>query len=363
MSLSSRCKPAGVTRSTRKDKRVGVLFNAYIPVTGRSHESASEVAVENAAREAAEALAEAGFCAELIPVTDNPKTLFSALLARRHLAFVNLCEGFAGLPALEAAVVAAIELVGVPFTGNSSNAIATCQDKRRTKTLLAAAGIRVPPGKTATAASFDPGALAFPLIVKPNAEDASIGIRPNAVVKNRQQLAARIAETLRRYRQPALVERFIDGREFNVGVIETTSGPKVLPVSEISFAGLKPGEPRIVGYQAKWHATHRLYRLTVPICPARITPALKRELEAMSLKTWNVLGLRGYARIDFRTDARGRPYILEANPNPDTSLDSGLTRALTQAGIAYPDFWRDQVLQALRKPGRPSRRQRNIQQH
>ena len=104
-----------------------------------------------------------------------------------------------------------------------------------------------------------------------------------------------------------------------------------------------------MGYEAKWQAAHPTYRGTVPVCPARVSPALERRLTRFALQAYRVLKLRGYARVDFRLDARARPYILEVNPNPDTSREAGLARSLAAEGIAYEDFWRSQVRLALNK--------------
>ncbi len=122
--------------------------------------------------------------------------------------------------------------------------------------------------------------------------------------------------------RPALVEQYIDGREFNVAVIERR-GLEVLPIAEIRFDGLLAGALRLVGYQAKWQPRHEYYRNTTPQCPARLPGAGRPGLARGALRAWTAAGLRGYARFDFRMDRRGRIYLLEINPNPDTSLDAG----------------------------------------
>ena len=339
-------------RQSSSAGRIAVLYSAFVPVPGRADEDASELAVEQAALETAGALAEAGFKPDLIPVATKLDDLFCVLLARRHKAVVNLCEGFCGHPGLEAHMAALLELTGIPFTGNPAHAMLICQNKFKAKALLAAAGVQTPQAWLAKALADVPASAHFPLIVKPNSEDASIGIDAKAIVKNRKELAARISYVLRRYKQPALVERFIDGREFNVGVLETKTRPRTLPLSEIPFTDFKPGEPRIVGYAAKWNERHRLYRITTPICPAHVTSSLAKQLNQTALMAWHALDLRGYGRIDFRVDNKGRAYVLEVNPNPDTSRDAGLVRAMTCAKITLPDFWRSQIEIALHRASR-----------
>ncbi len=332
---------------SKQRPKIAVIFNSFIPMPGRNAESASERAVEQAAREAAEALG-IEFDATLVPVDNNLNKLARNVTSRRFEAFINLCEGFGGNPAFEAHVAALMEIAGIPFTGNTARTIMICQDKFRSKTLLQAAGIQTPAGWPAKNETDVPRSVKFPLIVKPIAEDASIGIRADSVVTNRAQMAVRIKSVVRHYHQPALIERFIDGREFNVGIIDGPKGPRVLPISEIPFKGFPQDQPHIVGYEAKWMPNHALYRLTTPVCPACVSPQLERLLKTMAMRAWHELGLRGYGRVDFRVDRQGRAYVLEVNPNPDTSKDAGLARALSKAGIAYSDFWQQQVELSLK---------------
>ena len=161
-------------------------------------------------------------------------------------------------------------------------------------------------------------------------------------------LRKQVARVLVAYDQPALVESFMDGREINAAIVEE-SGPRVLSLSEILFQHYPAGLPRIVGYDAKWQAAHPTCRGTVPVCPAPVSPALAQRLTRSALQAWAVLKLRGYARVDFRLDARSRPYILEVNPNPDTSREAGLARSLAAKGVAYADFWQSQVRLALKR--------------
>ncbi len=336
------------TSTHKKPKRVAIVYNVYMPRNGGTREAAAEQAVAGAARQAAAALAQAGWRRPaLLPVRDNVQDVCSRLQRLRPDALVNLCEGFRGRPEFEAHLAGLWELLNISFTGNSAHALRLCQDKFQTKLLLRAAGVNVPDGWLAASAADVPQAAPWPLIVKPAAEDGGIGIYRNSVVRNRAGLAAQIRLVTARYQRPALVERFIEGREFNIAVIEQ-NGPQVLPPAEIIFSDLPPGAPRLVGYQAKWQPGHEYYRKTIPQCPARLPERAARALREAALRAWTAAGLRGYARFDFRMDRRGRIYLLEINPNPDTSLDAGLARALAAAGIGYSDFWNAQVKAAWR---------------
>jgi D-alanine-D-alanine ligase len=243
-----------------------------------------------------------------------------------------------------------LELLQIPFTGNPSRSLSLCQDKFCTKSVLAAHGLPVPQGWVVEKGDPIPTDLAFPLIVKPNEQDASLGIYPQSVVEDRASLAKRVEFVSERYGGPVLVESFIDGREFNVAVLDGRE-TRALPVSEIEFRDLPAGMPRILGYHAKWQEDHELYQRTVPVCPAAVSSETAGALQRTALAAYRALKLKGYARVDFRMDAAGKIHILEVNPNPDASRDSGIARALKAAGIKYEEFWDTQVLLALNSRG------------
>jgi D-alanine-D-alanine ligase len=326
-------------------KRVLVLYNAAQP--RRRGEAAAERATAAAAAQAAAALKMAGFKTALLPVRDCLTAMLCALRRARPAAVVNLCEGFAGRPDFEAQVAGALELLGIPFTGNPSAALFLCQDKFRAKAVLQRWGLPAPDGWLAAPGCVRPGRLRFPLIVKPNAEDGSIGIGPDAVVRNRAALRRQTARVARLYGPPALVESYIAGREFNAAVVEEAGKLRVLPIAEIEFRNLPASLPRIVGYDAKWKAACAWYRGTAPVCPARIPARLAERLAGLARAACAALRIRGYARVDFRVDRRNRPFILEVNPNPDTARAAGFARALAAAGCGYESFWEQQVRRVL----------------
>ncbi len=242
----------------------------------------------------------------------------------------NLCDdGFFSDPELEPHVPAMLDLLGIPYTGSSYLSLALCLNKARAKKLLAYHKIPTPEFNVFKKAT-DKSSLDFPLIVKPVHEDASIGIRDESVVNNADELSQRIRHIIDEYNQPALVESYIDGSEYNVGVI----GDIVLPVSEIKF-DLPSGKPRIVNYSAKWKEGSIDYNGTVRQCPANITSALKKRLVKLALRAANLMLCRDYFRVDFRVDKKGNPYILEVNPNPDISLDAGLAAMVKVQGYEY----------------------------
>ncbi len=327
--------------------RIAIVYNAYEPRPTATGERLSEESVAGMARQAHDAVRSLGIEATLVPLQ---RSLLNFLGRVRELgpdALVNLCEGYYGRPQWESNVAGIFELLGLSYTGNASKTLAICQDKFKAKAVLKAAGLPTAPAQVMHKGD-EALELKFPLIVKPNSEDASLGIYPDSVVRDEASLRRQVRRCLDAYNQPALVEAFIDGREFNVSVME--NGEVVpLPVSEIDFSAMPEDAPRILSYDAKWFEDHPLYQKTPPICPAPVDDGLRGKLQELAAAAFRTMGCRDYARVDFRTDAKGRPVILEVNPNPDISTNAGYARALRAAGIAYADFWGLMVKNALER--------------
>lgn len=330
---------------------VGIAYNAYDPVVNRPEERLSEASVAEVAEAVSTALAETGTMTVILPLRESLMMLFRRIKELKVDVLVNLCEGFLGRPQLEANVAAMFEAFGIPFTGNPSKALHICQDKYKAKAILNAFGLPTPKGRLVTSTE-QRVEVPFPAIVKPNSEDASLGIYPGSVVRDPAALAERVTNIIDGYKQPALVEEFIEGREFNVAVLETDR-LQALPVSEIDFSAMPESAPHICSYEAKWFEDHVLYATTPAICPAPIDDALRDRLQKYALAAFQAMGCRDYARVDFRMGVDGRIAILEVNPNPDTSLDAGYCRALRTAGIEYAQFWNQMIDNALRRKEEP----------
>jgi D-alanine-D-alanine ligase len=279
-----------------------------------------------AAREIAEVLG-----AELLPVRDVRAALRDLQGAG---CVVNLCEGVLGQPGLEMHFALALELLGVPFTGCDPIATGLCADKALVKRLLQTAGIPTPRGFAVSVAEEVtelPGARA---IVKPSREDAGVGIERASVVATVEEARRRAAQVIATYRQPALIEEFIDGREFNQALF----GGVILPPGEIVFAEELAAEERVVGWRAKWDSGSPEDRATVNRTPAEIDDALRGELAALCRRAADVLSIGGYCRFDVRQRPGGELCIVDINPNPDIGPGSGFRRALEAAGIPFRDF-------------------------
>jgi D-alanine-D-alanine ligase len=329
---------------------VGVVYEVFVPNPKAERKELSEETVEEMAREVYEAVLELGYPTVLIPVKES----FPGFLRRIHEVkpdvVINLCESFNGTTYMESNVAGIYELLRMAFTGNAMRALSLCQDKFKAKAVLASQGLTTPACRLIHAAdeSVD---LKFPVIAKPNSEDASMGVTPRSVAQDAASLQALIRSILARFAPPILVEEYIDGREFNVAVIEGDE-PRALPVSEIDFTAMPKDLPRIISYEAKWFEDHELYIKTPPICPAPIDDDLRRRLQDCAVQAFLAMGCRDYARVDFRMDRRGRLFILEVNPNPDISHNAGYARALKAAGIEYGQFWKQIIHNALHRSGR-----------
>ncbi len=324
---------------------VGIVYNAYEPVAGRSNERVSEESVQQAAQDVFDAVSNLGYRAIMLPLRRSLTGFLRRLGVVRPGVIINLCEGFRGRPKFEAGVAGLFELLDIPFTGGPSRTLALCVDKFKTKAILQSHGLPVVKGVLADHLDQVKN-LSFPMIVKPNSEDASLGVYADSVVSNPESLKEQIKKMVSIYKQPAMVEEFVEGREFNVAV-RGESRPEALPVSEIDFSTMPADQPRILGYEAKWFDDHILNKTTVPVCPAKIDDATREKLQSMAKSAYAMMGCRDYARVDFRMDADGQPFILEVNPNPDISRGAGYARALKAAGIDYQDFWR-QMLETAR---------------
>jgi D-alanine-D-alanine ligase len=319
--------------------KIGVLFDG-LSALGKTPDllilEAVE-AVENAIRDR-------GHSVVRIPVNGDGRWIERLRKEKLDLAF-NLCEGIDGHATYEPAVISALELMNVPYTGSSSWTTAICLRKHIVNTVLDRTGLPVPRW-----AIYRPGdeirSVGFPAICKPAAEDASIGIEQSSVVRSTRALVARV-EAMHKEWDEIMVQRYVDGREVNVGILDG----RVLPIAEIDFSGL-PGEMwPIVTYRSKWDTGSIEDLGAVPKCPAELTPELEAEINRVALDAWTVLGVAGYGRIDMRIDRSGRPWILEVNANPDISPGAGLPRMARVVGLDYTDLIAAICDAALARPG------------
>ena len=182
--------------------------------------------------------------------------------------------------------------------------------------------------------------LRFPVIVKPAREDASVGISSASVVGAQGALEQRIAHVLEHYRQPALVEEFIEGREIYVSILERMGQePQVFPFFEIDFSDMPTDRPRIVSFEGKWVEDSVEYKGTRPVRCEGLRPEVRACVAKTALDAFRATGLRDYARMDIRLSTDGVPYVIDVNPNCDLSdLAGGYSRAAKAAGLSYKEL-------------------------
>lgn len=318
---------------------VVVLYNhSEHLVKGEPQDILADQGVIACAHAVAEALADASVSAVLVPVTGEVETALEPFPPAEWVVF-NLAEGLEGRLFEEVRMAWTLEAMGYRFTGSDAAALALSTHKARAKESLARAGVSTPAWglfrhpQEVTEASV--AGWPLPLIVKPVAEDASLGVGAESVVHSIEGLRQRVAYVVERYRQSALVEEFIEGREFNVSV--WGEPPEVLPVAEIDFTAFEGTYDRIVSFAAKWESESFAFNNTPVVCPASVSTALERRIRETALAAWKATGCRGYARIDMRVSVQDVPYVIEVNCNPDLSPDAGFFRAARAAGHSYRD--------------------------
>jgi D-alanine-D-alanine ligase len=318
-----------------------VLYNA---ANGIEREGSEEqLYPANVIREEVGAIEESirngGFHPCVLAVDYFSRDLIQTLLDISPRFIFNLCEELNGKSELEMCVAGMLELMGIPYTGSDPFALGLALNKFLVKQILRSAGIptargfvRYPGQRRAI-----PRGMRFPMLVKPSRQDASLGINSKSVCHDAESLEKQIQYIHDVYEQEALVEEYLDGREFNVSVIGDRN-PEVLAISEIDFSGLPDGEPKIVSYRAKWDEDSPMYSCTKPICPASVTKRIENRIKDIAIRSYRCIGCRDYARVDMRMDARGSLYVLEVNPNPDIAPSAGFARAARAAGYSYPEI-------------------------
>jgi len=248
----------------------------------------------------AKSLQKVGYDAYTLNIMDSLQILTKDLEKNKPDVVFNLVEIFKDQPRLEMSFTGILELLNVTYTGAPPMALGTCQNKTLTKRILGTLGIRTPRYKIIKDMdrSFRLG-LRYPLIVKPAWEDASVGIDNDSIVNNVDALKKRTEYVFNSFKQPALVEEFIVGRELNVSVFGDKN-PTVLPISEIDFSRMPENLHPIVSFQAKWDPMHEAYHKTIPICPAILPDEIREEAERMALQCVQAVGTRDYSRVDMR---------------------------------------------------------------
>ena len=289
----------------------------------------------------ADALRQRGHEVFLIGVSDDLQYLVESLGQMRPDLVFNAAEAFHGNAGLEYLVPGVLEAEGYHYTGSPPQALLVSRNKAMSKKVLAWHGIRVPgfatwrPGESLEC----PRELRFPLIVKPLQSDASAGIAQASVVQDETALLERVGLVLDRFRQPAIAEEFVDGRELYVSLIGNGDDLQVLPITEMVFDKRKTRtEERIATRSAKWDEEYRARRGIRNVFARPIAASTRERIESICRTAFRALWLQDYARLDVRLAPDGEVWFLEANANPFISYGHDMANAAEKAGMDYYDF-------------------------
>lgn len=312
---------------------VGLLYNLGKydpPEEGEPPDAHAELDGESTILAVADAISWGGH--EVVFIEGNENAFELLRESKIDIAF-NMTEGLRG-ESRESHIPAILEMLGVPYTGSKVLALALSLDKPMAKRVFSYHGIPTPRFKVfGPKSKIDPTGLEFPLFVKPAHEGSSMGVSPSSLVKNHQELVSQVEYITKFYKQDALVEEFIDGREFTVGLVGNED-PMVFPVMEITFSHCPDGHKNIYSRQYKAEWSDPAY---YP-CPAQITPEEERLLKETAIAAFHALGCLDVGRVDFRMKD-GIPYVLEINPLPGLVPGfSDLPRVAEAGGVSYNEL-------------------------
>jgi len=264
----------------------------------------------------------------------------------------NIAEGLRG-ESRESHIPVLLEMLGIPYTGSGPLTLAIALDKALTHRFLSMNGVPSPDFQVfVKAAQKLAKRCRFPLVVKPLAEGSSKGVRSSSLVRDMESLRKQVSWVIDTYSQPAIVESFLPGREFTVGLIGN-SEPTVFPMVEILLDQLPKGASPLYSYEAKWVWDVPERPLDIFRCPADASPELVKEIRRIAAKTFRVLNCRDLCRIDIRLNEKSVPHVLEVNPLPglipDPDAHSCLPEAASVAGFSYDELVCTVLWQALKR--------------
>ncbi len=258
----------------------------------------------------------------------------------------NFAESLGG-SSRESYVPTFCEFWGIPYTGSDPLTLGICLDKARTKETLTHHRIPTPEFQVVECPEDVRRTLELPVIVKPLHEGSSKGITQRSFCTTWEETETEIARVVERYSEPAIIERFLNGREFTVAVLGNDGDGRALPIVELDYSTLPGGSLPLYGFEAKWVWDRPEKPLDIFQCPARCTPELERRIEEIAMAAYRSLRCRDWARIDVRCDDDGSPHIIEVNPLPgvipDPAANSCYPKAARAAGISFDEV----ILQVL----------------
>lgn len=285
------------------------------------------------------ALRELGHEVLLGAIHKNAREVFDIVERMRPDLVWNFVQTFHGSRSFESNIAGLLELCRVPYTGCGHRALLICQDKALSKKILKHHRIPVAPFVVSHRARplRKLGRSIFPALVKPLAEEGSVGISRDSFVENEAEALARVAFLHDRLRQDVIVEHYLDGREIYVGVLGNDR-LTVLPPRELEFTKVPDGEPKFASFKAKWDDGYRDRWGIRSDFPENLGEATSRSLADIARRVYRVLQMSGYGRIDFRVSSDGKVHVVEANPNPEIAKGEDLAASAERVGLAYVEL-------------------------
>jgi D-alanine-D-alanine ligase len=338
--------------------RVAVVFDTpYRQYGPQDHERQCALDLANSKIEPdqeyqlGDALRKRGHDVTFLGIRDDVVAALDWLRGNKIDVVFNAAESFRGRDSLDYLVPALLESENVPFTGSPPQALMVTRNKAISKKVLRHHGLSVPDFRTyrkGEGVEKDPG-LRYPCIVKPLSTDGSMGIAQASIVRDLEQLKARVDFVIERW-GTAIVEEFVEGRELYVGVIGNGDGARYLPILELLFDKDRTApEERIATVKAKWDDEYRA-KMNIRMQLARPLSQKAQERIAHTCRiAYRVLGLRDYGRLDLRVDQDDTVWVLEANANPYLSRDHEIAMAAEKGGIGYEELIEIIASEAIRR--------------
>ncbi len=331
--------------------QVAVLYDTWgeeeAPEAEQAAESGRKRKEKEDREEIFDALSKLGHEPSYHVLDGRPQSLYGLGKCGADLIF-NLTESYAGDDTKEMNVTAYMDLLGIPYTGAGPHAHFLAQDKATAKKMFAFHSIRTPYFATAYRGNIDHAHdVNFPLIVKPQSEDGSIGIDAEAVVNSIKELMERVEYVQNEFDSPALIEEYIEGREIYAGILGSYEHTEVLPLVELDLSKLPPGTPKIASRDVKFERGSNAYKVTKSKIAEDLNEATLQKLSDTALAAYRAVKLRDYGRIDMRLTPKGEVYVIEANPNPWLSSKHEFAMAAKKAGRSYTQLIGEIVQLAL----------------
>jgi D-alanine-D-alanine ligase len=320
--------------------KIAVVFDTLVAgLEDADFKREIEQQIYEAEYDVAEALMQNGHDVFMIGFQDDLVHLLERLEHFEPELVFNCTESFNGKARYDYAVAAVLEMKGYRYTGSPPEALLLARDKATSKKILAYQAVMIPSfavyavGETVR----ERPDLEFPLIVKPMHEDASVGIAQSSVVSDVSGLAERVGFIHRKLKQPAIAERFIEGREIYAGLLGN-GDPMILPLVEVAFDKVTDPCLRVATYSAKWDLDYRERWGIKNVFARRISERARAEIERVCRIAFDALELRDYGRVDMRLTSDQEVYVLEVNPNPYIAFGEDMANSAERAGLDYNRF-------------------------